>query len=312
MGKRRNDLDLSIKIGGINFKNPVMVASGTFGFAEEYEEYVDINQLGAVITKGITLKPREGNPPPRIYETRGGILNSIGLQNPGIKAFLTDKLPYLRKLRTNVIVNIAGTTIGEFEELARMLDIEGIAGVEVNVSCPNVEDGGISFGVKPHMINKITNAVRGSTSKLVIVKLTPEAGNIIDECAKAAEEGGADAVSLINTVVGMAIDIKKRRPFFKRVFAGLSGPAIKPIAVAMVHRVSNAVNIPIVASGGILSGTDALEFLIAGATAIAVGTGNLADPECSIRVLNQMKELLKEMGGINSEQRRNFEHAFEG
>jgi len=295
LGKRCDDLELSINIGGKSFKNPVMVASGTFGFAEEYASYMNINEIGAVITKGITLKPTYGNPPPRIYESHGGILNSIGLQNPGIQEFIADKLPYLRTLKTHVIVNIAGKSLHEFEELAKRLDIEGITGIEVNVSCPNVEDGGIMFGKDPQLIEKITSLVKRSTSKVVIIKLTPETVDI-ESCARAAANGGADAISLINTVVGMAIDIRERKPFFKRVFAGLSGPAIKPIALAMVHRVSKAVNLPIIASGGIITGNDAIEFFMAGATAVAIGTGNFIYPDCSIRVLNQIKHFLKENG----------------
>ena len=295
LGKRCDDLELSINIGGKSFKNPVMVASGTFGFAEEYASYMNINEIGAVITKGITLKPTYGNPPPRIYESHGGILNSIGLQNPGIQEFIADKLPYLRTLKTHVIVNIAGKSLHEFEELAKRLDIEGITGIEVNVSCPNVEDGGIMFGKDPQLIEKITSLVKRSTSKVVIIKLTPETVDI-ESCARAAANGGADAISLINTVVGMAIDIRERKPFFKRVFAGLSGPAIKPIALAMVHRVSKAVNLPIIASGGIITGNDAIEFFMSGAAAVAIGTGNFIYPDCSIRVLNQIKHFLKENG----------------
>ena len=295
LGKRCDDLELSINIGGKSFKNPVMVASGTFGFAEEYASYMNINEIGAVITKGITLKPTYGNPPPRIYESHGGILNSIGLQNPGIQEFIADKLPYLRTLKTHVIVNIAGKSLHEFEELAKRLDIEGITGIEVNVSCPNVEDGGIMFGKDPQLIEKITSLVKRSTSKAVIIKLTPETVDI-ESCARAAANGGADAISLINTVVGMAIDIRERKPFFKRVFAGLSGPAIKPIALAMVHRVSKAVNLPIIASGGIITGNDAIEFFMSGAAAVAIGTGNFIYPDCSIRVLNQIKHFLKENG----------------
>ena len=217
------------------------------------------------------------------------------MQNPGIQEFIADKLPYLRTLKTHVIVNIAGKSLHEFEELAKRLDIEGITGIEVNVSCPNVEDGGIMFGKDPQLIEKITSLVKRSTSKAVIIKLTPETVDI-ESCARAAANGGADAISLINTVVGMAIDIRERKPFFKRVFAGLSGPAIKPIALAMVHRVSKAVNLPIIASGGIITGNDAIEFFMSGAAAVAIGTGNFIYPDCSIRVLNQIKHFLKENG----------------
>ncbi|WP_434630432.1 dihydroorotate dehydrogenase [Thermoanaerobacterium thermosaccharolyticum] len=275
----------------LEFKNPVFVASGTFGFGKEYSQYVDLNKLGAIMVKGLTLNPKEGNPPPRIYETPSGILNSVGLQNPGVDGFLRDELPFLKKFDTKVIVNIAGETIEEFVTMAQKLDIDGVHALELNVSCPNVKEGGMAFGVNPNSIYEITKRVKGVTSKIVIVKLTPNVADI-KIYAKAAEDGGADAVSLINTITGMAVDINSRKPIFKNIFAGLSGPAVKPIALKYVYEAKKAVSIPVIGMGGISSAEDAIEFMIVGATAVAIGTYNFINPTCTMDILEDIKKYM--------------------
>jgi dihydroorotate dehydrogenase (NAD+) catalytic subunit len=284
-------LSLKVNIGNLEFKNPVFVASGTFGFGKEYSQYVDLNKLGAIMVKGLTLNPKEGNPPPRIYETPSGILNSVGLQNPGVDGFLRDELPFLKKFDTKVIVNIAGETIEEFVTMAQKLDIDGVHALELNVSCPNVKEGGMAFGVNPNSIYEITKRVKGVTSKIVIVKLTPNVADI-KIYAKAAEDGGADAVSLINTITGMAVDINSRRPIFKNIFAGLSGPAVKPIALKHVYEAKKAVSIPVIGMGGISSAEDAIEFMIVGATAVAIGTYNFINPTCTMDILEDIKKYM--------------------
>jgi len=286
-------LSLKVNIGNLEFKNPVFVASGTFGFGKEYSQYVDLNKLGAIMVKGLTLNPKEGNPPPRIYETPSGILNSVGLQNPGVDGFLKDELPFLKKFDTKVIVNIAGETIEEFVTIAQKLDIDGVHALELNVSCPNVKEGGMAFGVNPNGIYEITKRVKGVTSKIVIVKLTPNVADI-KIYAKAAEDGGADAVSLINTITGMAVDINSRRPIFKNIFAGLSGPAVKPIALKYVYEAKKAVSIPVIGMGGISSAEDAIEFMIVGATAVAIGTYNFINPTCTMDILEGIKKYMNE------------------
>ncbi|MFU0783949.1 MAG: dihydroorotate dehydrogenase [Thermoanaerobacterium thermosaccharolyticum] len=284
-------MSLKVNIGNLEFKNPVFVASGTFGFGKEYSQYVDLNKLGAIMVKGLTLNPKEGNPPPRIYETPSGILNSVGLQNPGVDGFLRDELPFLKKFDTKVIVNIAGETIEEFVTMAQKLDIDGVHALELNVSCPNVKEGGMAFGVNPNSIYEITKRVKGVTSKIVIVKLTPNVADI-KIYAKAAEDGGADAVSLINTITGMAVDINSRRPIFKNIFAGLSGPAVKPIALKHVYEAKKAVSIPVIGMGGISSAEDAIEFMIVGATAVAIGTYNFINPTCTMDILEDIKKYM--------------------
>ncbi|AGB19147.1 dihydroorotate dehydrogenase [Thermoanaerobacterium thermosaccharolyticum] len=286
-------MSLKVNIGNLEFKNPVFVASGTFGFGKEYSQYVDLNKLGAITVKGLTLNPKEGNPPPRIYETPSGILNSVGLQNPGVDGFLKDELPFLKKFDTKVIVNIAGETIEEFVTMAQKLDIDGVHALELNVSCPNVKEGGMAFGVNPISIYEITKRVKGVTSKIVIVKLTPNVADI-KIYAKAAEDGGADAVSLINTITGMAVDINSRRPIFKNIFAGLSGPAVKPIALKHVYEAKKAVSIPVIGMGGISSAEDAIEFMIVGATAVAIGTYNFINPTCTMDILEGIKKYMNE------------------
>jgi len=288
--------DLRITLAGIELKNPVMTASGTFGYGEEYEAYLDLNQLGAIVVKGLTLNPRPGNPPPRIAETTGGLLNSIGLQNIGLDGFLREKLPRLRRYATPIIVNFLGTSEQEYCQLVeRLTGIEGIAGLEVNLSCPNVKQGGLLFGADPRAIYRLIKTLRPLTDRPLFAKLPP---NLFDmaTAARAAEEGGADALTLINTVPAMAIDIETRRPRLANVTGGLSGPAIKPIALRLVWQVAQTVHIPIVGVGGIMSGADALEFLIAGAKAIQVGTANFLDPTATIKVLEGIAEYCQRHG----------------
>lgn len=286
-------MDLSVTIGHIKLKNPVMTASGTFGYGEEYSEFVDLNRLGGIIVKGISLKPMEGNPSPRICETPCGMLNSIGLQNVGLKRFLKEKLPYLKKYNTIIIVNILGKTIQEYIKLSKALDDAGIDGIELNVSCPNVKKGGISFGTDKKTLGRLVSKVRNSLkSSLLITKLSPNVSNI-QEFSKIAEESGSDAISLINTIPAMAIDIETARPRLANITGGLSGPAIKPIAVRMVWESYNAVKIPIIGVGGIMSAEDAIEFMLAGATAVAVGTANFVNPVSTLEVINGIEEYLK-------------------
>lgn len=270
-------MNLSVKIGNLELKNPVMGASGTFGFGREYEDFLDVNEIGAIVTKGVTPKPRAGNPGVRIAETPSGMLNCIGLENPGVDAFIYDILPKIKKYDTAVIVNISAGSVEEYAEMAWRLDIDGVDAVEVNISCPNVKEGGIVFGTDPKAAADVTHAVKTHTKKTVIVKLSPNVTDIV-QMAKAVEEAGADAISMINTLTGMAIDINTRKPLLGNITGGLSGPAVKPVALRMVWQVAKAVNIPIIGMGGIASAEDAIEFLLAGATAVAVGAHNFIDP----------------------------------
>jgi dihydroorotate dehydrogenase (NAD+) catalytic subunit len=276
--------DLSVEVAGIRMKNPVMTASGTFGYAKEFEPYFDLNRLGAIVVKTITLKPRAGNPPPRIVETPAGMLNAIGLQNAGLEAFLEHHLPYLRQFSPPLIVNIAGGAIEEYEVLAsRLSQAEGVAGLEVNVSCPNLADG-LVFGTDAGLLFSLVEHVRKVTHLPLLVKLTPNVTDIA-LMARSAVEAGADGLSLINTLLGMAINLETRRPKLANVTGGLSGPAIKPVALRMVYRAAQAVKVPIVGIGGIMAAEDALEFLIAGAQAVAVGTANFVDPTACIQII---------------------------
>ena len=287
-------MDLTVNIGKLKLKNPVMTASGTFGYGEEYSEFVDLNKLGAVVVKGLSLKPMEGNPSPRIYETPCGMLNAIGLQNVGVKEFLKTKLPYIRKFDTKLIANIFGTTLQEYVKLSRILDDAGIDGIELNVSCPNIEKGGIFFGTDKKMLQKLLSKVRASVRNAVLItKLSPNV-SYIQEFAKIAEECGSDAVSLINTIPGMAIDIKTRRPRIANITGGLSGPAIKPIAVRMVYETFKAVKIPVIGMGGIMNSSDAIEFMLAGATAVAVGTANFINPSATIDIIKGIESFMAE------------------
>lgn len=295
-------VNLTTEIAGIKMKNPVMVASGTFGFGKEYYEYLDLNKLGAIITKSITLKPREGNPPPRIVETPAGMLNSIGLQNEGIDYFLKEHLPFLAKFDTPTIVNIAGETVEEYAELAKILNKEPkVKGIEVNISCPNVKKGGMMFGIDPQLTKEVISAVKKSATTMpVIAKLTPNVTDITI-IAKAAVEAGADALSLINTILGMAIDIETGKSRLGTLTGGLSGPAIKPIAVRMVYEVAHTVEVPVIGIGGIMSGADAIEFFLAGAKAIQVGTASFIDPQAPIRILTELAEYdILKMQGVKS------------
>ena len=286
--------NLKVNIGGLLLKNPVMTASGTFGYAGEFEQLVDLERLGAIIVKGLSLKPTRGHPPPRIVETPSGMLNAIGLENIGIEAFEKKKLPFLKRLQTPIIVNIYGKTIDEYAEMAhRMEDIDGIAGIEVNISCPNVSAGGIAFGVDPDAACQLVKVVRGQTSRPLIVKLSPNVTDIA-QIALRVEDAGADAVSLINTLTGMAIDIETRRPKLANITGGLSGPAIKPVALRMVWQVADKVRIPVIGIGGIMGPEDAIEFLMAGAVAVQVGTANLVNPHATMDIIEGIDAYMKD------------------
>ncbi|OIN95287.1 MAG: dihydroorotate dehydrogenase B catalytic subunit [Deltaproteobacteria bacterium CG1_02_45_11] len=285
--------DLKVNIGRIELKNPVITASGTFGYAGEFEHLIDLNRLGAIIVKGLSLEPYAGNPPPRVVETQCGLLNAIGLENVGLAAFVKDKIPFLKRFSTPVIVNIYGKNIEEYAELAaRLDDIKEIAGIELNISCPNVKAGGMAFGVDPESTFRVVTAVRNKTSKPLMVKLSPNVTDIT-EIAKIAEKAGADSVSLINTITGMAIDIETRRPKLANITGGLSGPAIKPIALRMVWEVAQKVKIPVIGIGGIITAEDALEFLIVGAAAVQVGTANFINPQAATDIIDGIEAFLE-------------------
>ncbi|WPD22945.1 MAG: dihydroorotate dehydrogenase [Candidatus Electrothrix scaldis] len=291
-----NAPDLRVQIGSLALRNPVMTASGTFGYAREFENLVDLDQLGGIIVKGISLQPKPGNPPPRIVETSCGMLNAIGLENVGVDRFISGKMPYLRKLSTPVVVNILGDSVEEYSEIARKLDgVEGVAALEVNISCPNVKKGGVAFGTVPEMAARVTEAVRQASQLPLIVKLSPNVTDIV-LMAKAVEGAGADAVSLINTLIGMAIDPVSRRPKLANVIGGLSGPAIKPVALRMVWQVAQAISLPVIGIGGITTANDALEFFLAGATAVQVGTANFYDPSSTGNIVQGLKGYLQEQG----------------
>jgi dihydroorotate dehydrogenase (NAD+) catalytic subunit len=287
---------LRVNLFGVEFENPVWTASGTFGFGLEYSQYVDLNKIGAVCVKGLSIKPREGNEPPRIWETPCGMLNAIGLQNPGVDFFVERIVPELQNYKCRVIANIYGSTVEEYVAVARALKgVDGVDAIELNISCPNVKKGGLAFGVDPVEAANLTEKVKGTTDKPVIVKLSPNVTDIV-EIAKAIESAGADALSAINTLLGMAIDIYKRKPKLKNKFGGLSGPAIKPVAVRMVYQVSRAVNIPVIGIGGISSWQDAVEFLLAGASAVQVGTANFFNPKVTEEIVEGIKNYLTENG----------------
>jgi len=288
------EIDISTDLGGIKLDNPVCAASGTFGYGREYEPYVDISQIGAVIVKGTTLEPRAGNPPPRIIETASGMLNAIGLENPGINEFLNTHLPYLRENNVTVIANIAGNTIEEYAAIAEMIEGNpGVAGIELNISCPNVKQGGLQFGTDPQMVYEVVKAVKEKTTLPVMPKLSPNVTDIV-EIARASEAGGADALSMINTLMGMAVDINTRKPFLANIFGGLSGPAIKPVALRMIYQVYREVKLPILGGGGIVNYRDALEFLMVGATAISVGTGIFINPQLTEEIVSNLLHYMQE------------------
>ena len=283
---------MTVNLGRLKLNNPVMSASGTFGYGEEYAGYIDLNRLGAVVVKGLSLKPRLGNPPPRIMETASGMLNSIGLQNIGVDAFIEEKLPFLRKYDTAVIANIYGETYDEFKKVAKKLSsAKGVHALEVNISCPNVKKGGVSFGTDPKIAARVTRTVKDETGLPVIIKLTPNVTDIA-AIAQAVEKAGADIISLINTLTGMSVDLKTRRPHLKNITGGLSGPAIKPVALRMVWQVLQKVSIPVIGIGGIMTAEDALEFLILGAKAVQIGTANFVNPHTTLDVIEGIKNYL--------------------
>ena len=286
--------DLRVNIAGVEWKNPVTTGSGTFGFGREYAEYFDLSELGAVCLKALSAKPRLGNRSPRIAEVNDGILNSVGLQNPGAPHFLENELEWLRKFDTKLIANLCGSAVEDYVEVAEMLG-DKLDMFELNISCPNVKEGGMAFGTSPKMVEEITSKVKAASKVPLIVKLSPNVTDIT-EIAKAAEAGGADALSLINTLLGMKIDIKTRRPVLKNNTGGLSGPAVMPVAVRMVHQVRGAVKLPIIGMGGITTGEDAIEFLLAGADAVAVGTAGIVDPYAWIKVRNGINDYLDQNG----------------
>ncbi len=289
------DVQLEVQLGRLRLANPVGVASGTFGYAREMEGFVDLSRLGAILPKTITQQARPGNPPPRTVETTGGMLNSIGLDNDGVEAFIHWHLPYLTTLNTAIIVSIAGKTVEQFTEMAARLDeTTGIAALELNISCPNVT-GGVDFGTNPDLCEKVVAGARGACSLPILAKLTPNVSDVT-AIAKAAEAGGADALSLINTCLGMAIDWRRRRPKLGNVLGGLSGPAIKPIALRIVYQVAKAVKIPLMGIGGIASIDDVMEFFVAGATAVQVGTANFYDPKASLEILDALPSALASLG----------------
>lgn len=287
-------MNLSVNIGQLKLKNPVMTASGTFGYGEEYSEFIDLNRLGAIVVKGLSILPKEGNPPPRIIETASGMLNAIGLQNIGIDNFIRNRLPFLRKFDTPVIANFFGDSVAEYSEAAKKLSsAEGVHGLEMNISCPNKEAGWCIFGTDPKVAYDVISAARKATALTLIVKLSP---NVTDVAmmARVAEDAGADAVSLINTLTGMAIDAVSRRPRLANITGGLSGPAIKPVALRMVWEVYKAVKIPVIGMGGIMNSEDAVEFLLAGACAVAVGTANFVNPSAAVEIIEGIEGFMKE------------------
>lgn len=288
----RESVDLSTRLGRIKLKNPVLVASGTFGYGKEYSSLVDLNKLGGIITKSLTLKPRPGNPPPRLAETPAGLLNSIGLENPGVEYFIKNDLPFLKKLNTALIVSIAGESEKEYLKVAENLQKENsIDALEINVSCPNVKMGGYITGKNPHLVFSLVKNIKKTVDFPLIVKLTPEVTDIV-EIAEAAIKGGAEVLSLINTIPGMAVDTVTHRPKLGSITGGLSGPAIKPVAVRAVWEVYRKLNIPIIGMGGIMCLEDVVEFVLAGASAVAIGTANFIDPETSIKIIDQLKNYM--------------------
>jgi dihydroorotate dehydrogenase (NAD+) catalytic subunit len=291
--------DLSINIGKLKLKNPVLTASGTFGYGEEFTDFIDLGRLGGIIVKAVTGKSRDGNAYPRMAETPSGMLNSVGLQNKGVDYFIKEIYPRIKDFNTNVIVNVSGSTLEEYVEVAEKInELPNIPAIELNISCPNVKQGGMAFGTVPSSAREVTNSVRKVYKKDLIVKLSPNVTSIV-EIAKAVVDGGADILSLINTLLGMAIDIDKQRPVLSTVTGGLSGPAIKPVALRMVWQVHKAVKIPVIGIGGIMNATDAIEFMLAGASAIQVGTANFIDPGVSVKIVNGIEAYLR-LHKINS------------
>ncbi len=287
--------NMAVDLNGLILSNPIVMASGTYGFGREYAELIDLNEIGAISVKGLTLEPREGNEGRRIVETPMGMINSVGLQNPGVHYFIENEIQFLRQFNTKIIANINGNTIEEYCEIASILDQEDVDSIELNISCPNVKNGGLAFGTDPEMVKKIVDEVRKSTSKHLIVKLSPNVTDI-KPIAKAAEENGADCLSLINTFAGMSIDIHSRRPFLRRVTGGVSGPAIKPMALKMVYEVAQNAKIPVIGMGGIATAEDAIEFLLAGAQAVGIGTANFYDPRTPLNIKKGIQSYMAEYG----------------
>ena len=294
-------MNTEVNLAGIKMKNPITVASGTFGYGREFAEYIDLNKLGGIVTKGTSLKPRPGNKPPRVCETPAGMLNAIGLQNPGVEHFINEDLPWLKQFNTAIIVNACGSTVEDYVELCKILNKTDIDGVELNLSCPNVKEGCLAFGTTYEGVKNVTSQVRKVLDKPLIVKLSPNVTDITQP-AKAAQDAGADGVSLINTLLGMSIDINKRRLILANNTGGLSGPAIKPVAVRVVYQVAQAIDIPILGLGGIVTGDDVIEFMLAGATAVSIGTGNFISPEVSIDAVKGVESYMNKYGieDINS------------
>ena len=296
MGKIKSSADLSVNIGSLQLKNPIMTASGTFGYGREFSQLLDLETLGGIVVKGISLNPRPGNPPPRIVETASGMLNAIGLQNVGVDRFITEKMKYLEDKDVPVVVNILGDSLEEYREITEKLrGVKAVSAIEVNISCPNVKKGGVAFGTNPKMASAVARIVKDAADVPVIVKLSPNVTDVT-EVARAVEDGGADCVSLINTLIGMAIDVKSRKPILANVIGGLSGPAIKPVALRMVYQVAQAVSIPIIGIGGISTVEDVLEFILAGASAVQIGTANFVDPGVSEALVHQLERYVVEQG----------------
>ncbi|MBE6299880.1 MAG: dihydroorotate dehydrogenase [Bacteroidales bacterium] len=287
---------LNVNIGNLKLKNPVMTASGTFGYGTEYADFIDLSKLGGIIVKGTTLAPRQGNPYPRMAETPSGMLNAVGLQNKGVDYFVENIYPQIKDLDTAVVVNVSGSTIEDYIAVAEKIDaLDNIPAIELNISCPNVKEGGMAFGTSPRSVENVVKAVRQAYNKTLIVKLSPNVTDIT-EIARAAEAEGADSLSLINTMLGMAIDAERRRPLLSTVTGGLSGACVKPVALRMVWQVSKAVKVPLIGLGGIMNATDAIEFLLAGASAIQIGTANFIDPQISVKVAEGIEEYLTRQG----------------
>lgn len=288
--------DLRVSLGNLTLKNPVMTASGTFGYAREFETYLNLNRLGAIVVKGLSLQPSGGNPPPRVVETPCGMLNAIGLENVGVDAFARDKLPFLQTLQTPVFTNIYGRKAEDYAALAERIEaLPAVAGIEINISCPNVKAGGVAFGVDPDSAGRVVREVRRRFQRLLLVKLSPNVSDVT-VIARRVEDEGADALSLINTITGMAVDVESRRPVLANITGGLSGPAIRPVALRMVWQVCRSVSVPVVGIGGILSARDALEFLIVGATAVQVGTANFVNPRATMDIIDGLETWLAEKG----------------
>jgi dihydroorotate dehydrogenase (NAD+) catalytic subunit len=286
---------LKVNINGVEFKNPVIAASGTFGFGQEYNDFYDVGILGGISSKGLTLNPKDGNEGIRVYETPSGMMNSVGLQNPGVDRFIKAELPRMKKLGTNIIANVGGGCMEDYEEAIERLKGTDIDMIELNISCPNVKSGGMAFGIKSNVAYEVVSKIKKITDKPLMVKLSPNAEDIV-KMAISCEEAGADSISLINTLKGFAVDPYKRKPIFNNLYAGLSGPAVKPIALRMVHEVSKAVNIPVIGLGGISNGLDAIEFMMAGASAIQIGTINFANPMAGKEIIDEMERFCIQQG----------------